>query len=225
MCHFRPTFYVFSLTNPFSFSKHQLNAPCFVFGDLNGSLKDLLRFSATVFRTFPFIDSTNLLFLGNYTDAESTANLECLIYLICMKILSPGRVFLLRGSNELAGRQQIQMQDSDRSDEPLNDIVCNLLGQIFDSFPIAAVIEDSIFASHSGIPREFSLSHMKLVCEYGSSASSSTAASREGRLEASNSLSSVASTEYEHLMSELLLQVVYVRSTVPSLPQLTSHLF
>ena len=206
------------------FLQHQLNAPCFVFGDLNGSLKDLLRFSATVFRTFPFIDSTNLLFLGNYTDAESTANLECLIYLICMKILSPGRVFLLRGSNELAGRQQIQMQDSDRSDEPLNDIVCNLLGQIFDSFPIAAVIEDSIFASHSGIPREFSLSHMKLVCEYGSSASS-TAASREGRLEASNSLSSVASTEYEHLMSELLLQVVYVRSTVPSLPQLTSHLF
>src|SRR5699024_9682209 len=107
---------------------------------LNGSLKDLLRFSGTVFRTFPFIDTSSLLFLGNYTDAESAFNLECLIYLICMKILSPGRVFLLRGANELAGRQQIQMQDRDHSDEPLNDIVCNLLAQIFDSFPIAAVL-------------------------------------------------------------------------------------
>lgn len=125
-----------------------------------------------------------------------------------MKILSPGRVFLLRGSNELAGRQQIQMQDSERSDEPLNDIVCSLLGQIFDTFPIAAVIEESIFASHSGIPKEFSLSHMKLVCQYNSNNASSSRSSQASGLEQSPSLSSIATSEYEHLMSELLLQVV-----------------
>jgi len=99
----------------------------------------------------------------------------------------------------------MQTQDRGRSDEPMNDIVCNLLAQIFDAFPISAVIEESIFASHSGIPKEFSLSHMKLICQYNSN---TAATPPTAKLEPSKSLSSVASTEYGNLMEELLLQVM-----------------
>ena len=97
------------------------------------------------------------------------------------------------------------MQDGDKSDEPLNDIVCNLFAQVFDSFPIEAVIKESIFASHSGIPKDFSLSHMKLICQYSSNIKSSRAMPK---IKPSISLSSVALTQYEDLMEELLLQVV-----------------
>ena len=116
------------------------------------------------------------------------------------------------------------MKDRIKDDEPLNDIVCTLFAQIFDSFPIVCVIEDSIYCSHSGIPKEFSLIRMKIICDYISAMKMSIIAPgsmdqkqttnyknnrHEQRQDSSSYIISEANThEYQDLMEELLIKVM-----------------
>lgn len=98
------------------------------------------------------MDSSNILFLGNYTNHESSHNLECLIYLICMKILSPCRVHLIRGLNEMVDKTQLSLTHDLMSD-PASDVILTLLVDIFESLPVACTVDNQLFAAHSGIPK------------------------------------------------------------------------
>ena len=74
-------------------------SPCYVLGDIHGNFTDLMTFDANLWRSNPYFSSSNMLFLGDYVD-RGDYGLECVLYLLCMKLTAPHRVHLLRGNHE-----------------------------------------------------------------------------------------------------------------------------
>ncbi|KAJ6218593.1 hypothetical protein RDWZM_009750 [Blomia tropicalis] len=132
----------------------KINAPALVIGDLQGNLDDLLQLERVFFQSFPAI-TENLVFLGNYTcslaDQPTSCGIECLIYLFSLKLCSPNKVFLLRGSNEVntssLGKECVRKYGS-----VYGKRVHAALVDIFQKLPIALLIDDQILCVHSGIP-------------------------------------------------------------------------
>ncbi|KAH9497540.1 hypothetical protein DERF_013519 [Dermatophagoides farinae] len=118
----------------------ELQSPAYIFGYLNGSIEDLFMFNRNIFKTFPFIVPSVLLFMGNYL--QNLDNLDCLIYLLCMKILMPTKVFLLSGHNEM---KLANLPEDD-------DIIRNLIKQIYGLLPIACIIGDQLIVANFSIP-------------------------------------------------------------------------
>jgi hypothetical protein len=76
-----------------------IQSPCYVFGDIHGNLEDLHFFSDNIWRLGMALTAGNFLFLGDYVD-RGLSCLECVSYLLAMKLLLPHKVFLLRGNHE-----------------------------------------------------------------------------------------------------------------------------
>lgn len=72
-----------------------LQSPCYIFGDIHGNLEDLHFFSDNIWRLGMTLSAGNFLFLGDYVDRGMSC-LECVAYLLALKLLSPQKVFLLR---------------------------------------------------------------------------------------------------------------------------------
>ena len=139
----------------------KVQSPIYVFGDIHGNLKDLMTYTNHVLKKAPALHSTgNCLFLGDYVDRGSES-MEVVLYLFCRKILQPNKIFLLRGNHEdrpiqinfsfkteilrkLGGRKGINVDTANR--------IWELFNSVFDVMPIAAVIDESIFCAHGGIP-------------------------------------------------------------------------
>ncbi|CCW66088.1 unnamed protein product [Phytomonas sp. Hart1] len=145
----------------------KLSSPIFACGDLRGSLSDLRAiYKAVTFLSHWSAMNVPVLFLGDYLACSST-NLEVIFLLFSWSLLCPD-VHMLRGSNEF-------MESKDRV---VNGVFfgtmpskCTLLQQcrfcfgensgrslwttikdVLNKLPLVAVIDDKIFASHSGIP-------------------------------------------------------------------------
>ena len=130
-----------------------VNSPCYVISGLFGNFKDLLTISHQLFKSTPSINQATYVFLGNLVGPQSY-NLECLIYALCMKILAPQRFIILRGiyetrENQIKGNTfRNECKERFGSDE-----MWNLANEVFDHFPIGAIIEDKIFCSTSAFPK------------------------------------------------------------------------
>lgn len=129
----------------------KLNAPAIVFGDIQGSLYDLMRLQSYFYESFP-ICPEKLVFLGNYS-GQHPYGVECLIYLFAMKICSPQKVFVLRGLNECGGYQQPLYKEcvakyGDNNGRKVHSIFSNS----FAKLPLAAIVDENILCVHSGIP-------------------------------------------------------------------------
>jgi diadenosine tetraphosphatase ApaH/serine/threonine PP2A family protein phosphatase len=70
-----------------------LKEPIVIVGDLHGDLEATLKITGR------FLDSYNLVFLGDYVD-RGNFSIETASYLLALKLLYPERVFLLRGNHE-----------------------------------------------------------------------------------------------------------------------------
>lgn len=128
----------------------ELNGPCYVFGDIHGNLRDLLSYGSNLWRTSPFANQATYLFLGDYVD-RGQYGVEVIIYLFCMKILAPRHFFFLRGNHEIREVQE-QFSFSRECTTRFTDELWDAINLAFDRLPIAAVIDDSIYGSHGGIP-------------------------------------------------------------------------
>lgn len=134
-----------------------VNSPCYVISGLYGNLKDLLIYGHLLWNTSPRINKFTYVFLGNLIGGQPF-NLECLIYILCMKILTPNRFIVLRGIQECqgggGGHQQAEnafyKQCADRF---TSEDVWNLANEVFNMMPLGAVVEEKIFASSAGFPR------------------------------------------------------------------------
>ena len=132
----------------------RVSSPVFVLGDIHGNLHDLMIYERWLWRMGPTCVASNFLFLGDYVDRGDNG-VECIIYLLSNKALSPERYWLLRGNHELRRVQEqftFRKECLDKFGNNLGLQVWEAFNKVFDVMPICAIIDDSIFCSHGGIP-------------------------------------------------------------------------
>eukprot|EP01059_Diplonema_ambulator_P034344 TRINITY_DN7632_c0_g1_i1.p1 TRINITY_DN7632_c0_g1~~TRINITY_DN7632_c0_g1_i1.p1 ORF type:complete len:585 (+),score=150.67 TRINITY_DN7632_c0_g1_i1:40-1755(+) len=142
----------------------QLQAPIYVFGDIHGNFRDLHYFLSelVLFKNIKYTPH-NFLFLGDYVD-RGPHGIECVAMLFALKAISPKTLLLLRGNHEdrlvngdvrTYGDGSLKAQCMSRFGAILGESVWKAINGAFKWLPLTAVIDDTIFCTHGGIPRFF----------------------------------------------------------------------
>eukprot|EP01065_Artemidia_motanka_P028417 TRINITY_DN3373_c0_g3_i3.p1 TRINITY_DN3373_c0_g3~~TRINITY_DN3373_c0_g3_i3.p1 ORF type:complete len:610 (+),score=193.65 TRINITY_DN3373_c0_g3_i3:77-1906(+) len=140
----------------------RLRSPMYIFGDIHGNFGDLYYFMQRLvaFGEISYT-GTSFLFLGDYVD-RGEHGVECVVYLLCCKLLAPHQVWLLRGNHEspevngdmsqygdLSFRHECLRKFPGRAGEQ----VWEAINRVFKFLPAAAIVDDKVFCVHGGIPR------------------------------------------------------------------------
>uniref|UniRef100_T1K9T8 Serine/threonine-protein phosphatase n=1 Tax=Tetranychus urticae TaxID=32264 RepID=T1K9T8_TETUR len=132
----------------------KINSPVYVLGDTHGNLRDIMIYERILWRKAPNCVSASYLFLGDFVD-RGEYGLECILYLFSCKILSPEKFWLIRGNHELRSIQAVftfQRECADKFGKNLGNSIWDAINRAFDVMPICAVVDESIFCAHGGIP-------------------------------------------------------------------------
>lgn len=125
---------------------HPVAAPVTICGDVHGQFHDLME----LFKIGGECPDTNYLFMGDYVD-RGYYSVESVSYLVAMKVRHPHRITILRGNHE--SRQITQVYGF--YDECLRKYgsadVWKMFTDLFDYFPITALVENKIFCLHGGL--------------------------------------------------------------------------
>ena len=139
-------------------------SPCYVFGDIHGSLVDLIFiFEKCCPFGSPRHAVADVLFLGDYVD-RGDCSVEVVAFLFAWKLLCPQRVHLLRGNHEDpdvngdvdgygTGSFRWQCVRLCGGNEAEGRSLWEEVNATFAKLPIAATLDGRIFACHGGIPR------------------------------------------------------------------------
>eukprot|EP00477_Mikrocytos_mackini_P001772 GAHX01001914.1.p1 GENE.GAHX01001914.1~~GAHX01001914.1.p1 ORF type:complete len:369 (-),score=64.98 GAHX01001914.1:35-1114(-) len=123
----------------------ELQSPITICGDTHGQLFDLFE----IFRICGEPPETSYLFMGDYVD-RGYHSVETFTLLLCLKILFPTRVNLLRGNHESASVTQVY-GFYDECDRKYSIQTWRYFCEIFDYLPIAATIDGDVFSVHGGL--------------------------------------------------------------------------
>jgi serine/threonine-protein phosphatase PP1 catalytic subunit len=133
------------------FSIEEKIAEVYVIGDIHGNLKTLTKIIEFVKKNDPKL----VIFLGDIVDRGSK-QLECLIFILALKILFPLKYYILRGNHETLEMNQYYgfFQDfvSRYNETNFNEIL-----SIYDLLPLCALINRKILCLHGGIPQDFDI--------------------------------------------------------------------
>jgi len=138
----------------------RLGSPIIVVGDIHGQLYDLLE----VFRVEAPPPEGSYLFLGDYVD-RGYYSVEVLTYLLCMKVKFPERVFLLRGNHETREVTRLYGFYDECSTKYGDPRVYAEVCDLFDYFPLAALIDERVFGVHGGLSPSVHLLDQLLVVD------------------------------------------------------------
>ncbi|RAH80814.1 Metallo-dependent phosphatase [Aspergillus japonicus CBS 114.51] len=123
----------------------ELEAPIKICGDIHGQYYDLLR----LFEHGSYPPEANYLFLGDYVD-RGKQSIECICLLLAYKIKCPENFFILRENHECASINRIY-GFYDECKRRYSVRVWKTFIDCFDCLPIAAIVDDKIFCTHSGL--------------------------------------------------------------------------
>ncbi len=127
----------------------ELRAPVTLVGDVHGQLNDVFELFA-VGGWPPF---TNYLFLGDYVD-RGHFSLETITLILLLKIMYPSRISAIRGNHESRHINQIYgfyEECHKKFPEHMSSKIFNAFNECFDSLPLAATVEGSVFCTHGGL--------------------------------------------------------------------------
>nr|CCC95098.1 putative protein phosphotase [Trypanosoma congolense IL3000] len=140
----------------------RLTSPILCCGDIHGSFTDLKQiFDETVMFRHWSLMTTPALFLGDYVD-RGPYDVEVVLFLVAWHALCPEDVFLLRGNHEddnvngdveLYGETSFLVKCQDFFGEEKGNTFWRRVNDIFSVLPVIAIIDETIFACHGGIPQ------------------------------------------------------------------------
>lgn len=134
-----------------------VNAPVTVCGDIHGQWHDLME----LFKIGGTAPDTNYLFMGDYVD-RGYYSVETVSLLVCLKVRYPDRVFILRGNHESRQITQVYGFYDECVRKYGSANVWKLFTDLFDYFPLTAVVDNSIFCLHGGLsPSIDTLDHVR----------------------------------------------------------------
>jgi serine/threonine-protein phosphatase 2A catalytic subunit len=123
-----------------------VRAPVTVCGDVHGQLYDLIE----LFKIAGMAPETNYLFMGDYVD-RGYYSVETVTLLVCLKVRYPERVFILRGNHETRQITQVYGFYDECVRKYGSANVWRIFTDLFDYFPITALVEEQIFCLHGGL--------------------------------------------------------------------------
>lgn len=123
----------------------QLHAPVNVVGDVHGQFNDAMKY----IEIGGDPATTQYLFLGDYVD-RGMNSVETITTMLCLKILYPENVYLLRGNHETEDISHLY-GFFDECQEFYNEEIWKLFNEVFTYLPLAAIISQRIFCVHGGI--------------------------------------------------------------------------
>ena len=136
-----------------------LRAPVTVCGDVHGQYHDLTN----LFLAGGPPSATQYLFLGDLVDRGSHS-VEVLLTLLLHSLQYPGRFHVLRGNHESRRVSATYGFYDECLRKYGSATVWTRLTDLFDYLPIAAVIDQSVFAVHGGLsPHLPELAHIELI--------------------------------------------------------------
>ena len=137
-----------------------VEGPAYIIGDIHGNIEDLLSLESALWGEPPFF-GPKLLVLGDIVD-RGKWSLECIMYLMSLKIMEPDHVFILRGNHETRDvqiRYTFKKECTDKYGNDYGSNIWKMMNEIFDHMPLAAVLDKSIFCCHGGLSPGFQSIH------------------------------------------------------------------
>lgn len=125
----------------------ELNAPITICGDIHGQFFDLTE------KLFPLggeIATSRYLFLGDFVD-RGNHSVETIALLLCYKIRFPANITLIRGNHESRNTTLTYGFYDEILQKYGNVNIWHIINDVFDLFPISAVVSEKIFAVHGGL--------------------------------------------------------------------------
>ena len=122
--------------------------PAIICSDIHGHLQDLL----TVFKIIGLPPQKNFIFLGDYVD-RGKQSVEVMCILLILKYKYPKNVFLLRGNHETVIPRNNDSNIINECKEKLSEECVNFFELVFESLPLALVLNQCVFCVHGGLAR------------------------------------------------------------------------
>ncbi|KAI5171116.1 serine/threonine-protein phosphatase 4 catalytic subunit [Nematocida sp. LUAm3] len=131
----------------------RLPSDLMVVGDIHGQFFDLLNL-------LNIGSPEGYLFLGDYVD-RGVNSLECILLLMHMKIRHPEKIWMLRGNHESKKLTLIYGFYEECIRAYGTQLPWQKICEVFDYLPLAAVVNESIFAVHGGIGPSVSIEEIE----------------------------------------------------------------
>ncbi|MHA1804186.1 MAG: metallophosphoesterase [Promethearchaeota archaeon] len=118
-----------------------------VIGDIHGNLESLKNFLNMIKKDQP----AHVIFLGDIVD-RGAKQLECLITVLCLKILEPKRYVFLRGNHETIEMNRYYGFYDDFHYRFGNKGRYSEIASLYEVLPICTIVNEKIACLHGGIP-------------------------------------------------------------------------